>query len=117
MGRRPVPPAQRLPRLQPRQREMLLLTIAAGHASNFVPARFYSAWTVRIGGDGRPSVIVTFADSVGQRLLSLRLIELHPDPTLAEVHGPSGIIGRRYVPTAAGIARIGAQSPASEQRS
>jgi hypothetical protein len=104
MGRQPI--AKLAERLTPRQREMLLLTIAAGHASNFSPARALSAWAVRIGGDGRPSVVVTFADSVGRRLLHLGLIELHPDPEVAEVHGTHGIIGRRYVPTEAGIARM-----------
>lgn len=106
MGRPAIVPGQVAPRLTPRQREMLLVTIAAGHASNFIPSRFASAWAVRIGADGQSSVVLTFADSVGRRLLALGYIEPHPDPDLAEVHSPSGMTGRRYVPTQAGIDRV-----------
>lgn len=89
-----------------KQRDMLTLTVQAGHASNFTPARFYSAWAVRVEVDGGASVIRTFADSTGKKLLALGLIEPHPDPALAEVHGPSGVIGRRYVATPAGVAEV-----------
>jgi hypothetical protein len=105
MGRSPAQPGG-VPRLSPKQREMLLLTIASGVANNFVPARFASAWVVRVGRRGAPSVALTFADSVGRRLLELGYIKLHPNPAQAVVRGPTGIIGRRYVPTQAGIRRL-----------
>lgn len=104
MGRPPFVPGQRAPRLTPKQREMLLLTIAAGQVATWAPIRFASAWAVRVGRGGS-SVIVTFADSVGLRLVELGYLELHPDPKKALVRG-KGRVGRHYVATAAGLARI-----------
>jgi hypothetical protein len=110
MGRAPIRQDQRLPRLMPRQRMMLLLAIAAGQTERWSPARSDSAWTVRIGGHGQPSVVVTFRETVGLRLVDLGYLAPHPDPAQATIVG-SGRTVYQFIPTEAGISRVRGKEP------
>jgi hypothetical protein len=70
-------PGQRLPRLQPRHKEMLRLTIHAGVCVSLTPSPYHAHWTVRTGPGG--GIEREFSQPTGNWLLDLRLIERTPD--------------------------------------
>ena len=104
------------PRLMPKQREMLGLAILAGSAVKWTGVPAQEAWALRLGGDGSPSVTLTFARSVGKRLVALGYLEIHPDPEMRDLRAPgqSNRKGRRYVVSPAGVARARAAASSAE---
>jgi hypothetical protein len=93
------------PRLMPKQREMLGLAILAGSVTKWTGVPSQEAWALRLGGDGHPSVVITFHKSVGKKLIALGYLAPHPDPEMREVRTVGKVVGRRYVVTPAGVAR------------
>jgi hypothetical protein len=106
----------RTPRLMPKQRELLGLTILAGSVTKWSGVPAQEAWTLRLGGDGHPSVVMSFAKSVGKKLVALGYLEIHPDPEMRDIPavGQSPRRGRRYVVTPAGVARARAAADIAE---
>jgi hypothetical protein len=77
MGRPPIVPGQRAPRLTPRHREMVRLTVQAGACVRLTPSNFHAAWTVRAGPSG--GIEREFNQPTGDWLLHLGPIERTPD--------------------------------------
>jgi hypothetical protein len=109
MGRPTIIAGQTAPRLTPRQREMLRLTVRAGGCTSLTPAVFHAAWTVRAGQHG--GIEREFCQTTGDGLLRLGVIEPIPDskPPCVREHGDLFVM-RRYKPTERGMALIGEQA-------
>jgi hypothetical protein len=105
MGRHPIPAEQRLPRLMPKQREMLTQTIFAGCCVSFSRAGYAGAWSVRAGHGG--GIELEFCQSAGDALLRLGFIELAPGEAPPCAWGPGDpFVLHRYVPTTKGLNRV-----------
>lgn len=96
-------PGRNIPmtRLTSRQRELLQLAVEAGECVNLHSAPYRAAWIVRLGG-----LTHEFSEATGDRLVVLGLIRRARTNGRGEAVTRRGDYGQRYLPTAAGKARV-----------